>query len=69
MRTLFAGRATVTCCRGGTRLLKGEQAVINVGTHAAIPDIPRIEAAHALTHIEALLAWSWPRPAAALAAA
>jgi pyruvate/2-oxoglutarate dehydrogenase complex dihydrolipoamide dehydrogenase (E3) component len=40
--------------QGGTRLLRGDQVVVNVGTHAAVPDIPGIEAAHALTHIEAL---------------
>ncbi len=39
---------------GGTRLLAGDQVVINVGTHAAIPDVPGIAAAGALTHIEAL---------------
>jgi pyruvate/2-oxoglutarate dehydrogenase complex dihydrolipoamide dehydrogenase (E3) component len=39
---------------GGMRLLTGDQVVVNVGTQAAIPDIPGIEAAHALTHIEAL---------------
>jgi pyruvate/2-oxoglutarate dehydrogenase complex dihydrolipoamide dehydrogenase (E3) component len=39
---------------GGTRLLTGGQVIVNVGTHAAIPDIPGIDAAHALTHIEAL---------------
>ncbi|MBR1124866.1 mercuric reductase [Bradyrhizobium lablabi] len=39
---------------GGTRLLTGNEAVVNVGTHAAIPDIPGLEAARALTHIEAL---------------
>jgi pyruvate/2-oxoglutarate dehydrogenase complex dihydrolipoamide dehydrogenase (E3) component len=39
---------------GGTRLLTGNQIVINVGTHAAIPDIPGLGDAHALTHIEAL---------------
>jgi len=39
---------------GGTRCLMGEQAVINVGTHAAIPNVPGIEAARPLTHIEAL---------------
>jgi pyruvate/2-oxoglutarate dehydrogenase complex dihydrolipoamide dehydrogenase (E3) component len=39
---------------GGMRRLTGIQVVINVGTHAAIPDIPGIEAACALTHIEAL---------------
>lgn len=39
---------------GGTRLLTGTQVVVNVGTHAAIPNIPGLEAARALTHIEAL---------------
>jgi pyruvate/2-oxoglutarate dehydrogenase complex dihydrolipoamide dehydrogenase (E3) component len=32
---------------GGTRLLTGNEVVINVGTHAAIPDIPGLEAARA----------------------
>ena len=40
--------------QGGTRLLAGNEVVINVGSHAAIPDIPGLEAARALTHIEAL---------------
>jgi pyruvate/2-oxoglutarate dehydrogenase complex dihydrolipoamide dehydrogenase (E3) component len=39
---------------GGTRSLVGNEVVIDVGTHAAIPDIPGLEAARALTHIEAL---------------
>jgi pyruvate/2-oxoglutarate dehydrogenase complex dihydrolipoamide dehydrogenase (E3) component len=39
---------------GGTRLLTGNEVVVNVGSHAAIPNIPGIEAARALTHIEAL---------------
>ncbi|WP_413988597.1 FAD-dependent oxidoreductase [Labrys okinawensis] len=39
---------------GGTRLLEGSQVVVNIGTHAAIPAIPGLEAARALTHIEAL---------------
>ncbi|MGF6227608.1 pyruvate/2-oxoglutarate dehydrogenase complex dihydrolipoamide dehydrogenase (E3) component [Inquilinus ginsengisoli] len=39
---------------GGTRLLTGDQVVVNVGTHAAIPAIPGIEAARPLTHIGAL---------------
>ncbi|WP_454619122.1 mercuric reductase [Bradyrhizobium cenepequi] len=39
---------------GGSRLLTGEEVVINVGTHAAIPDIAGLKAARALTHIEAL---------------
>ena len=39
---------------GGTRLLAGKEVVINIGTHAAIPDVPGMEAARPLTHIEAL---------------
>jgi pyruvate/2-oxoglutarate dehydrogenase complex dihydrolipoamide dehydrogenase (E3) component len=39
---------------GGTRLLTGGKVVINIGTHAAIPSIPGLEAAQPLTHIEAL---------------
>ncbi|MGK9171346.1 mercuric reductase [Inquilinus limosus] len=39
---------------GGMRLVSGDQVVINVGTHAAIPDIPGLEAARPLTHIGAL---------------
>ena len=39
---------------GGTRVLAGNEVVINVGSHAALPDIPGMREAHALTHIEAL---------------
>jgi pyruvate/2-oxoglutarate dehydrogenase complex dihydrolipoamide dehydrogenase (E3) component len=39
---------------GGTRLLTGNEVVVNVGTHAAIPGIPGLEAARPLTHIEVL---------------
>jgi pyruvate/2-oxoglutarate dehydrogenase complex dihydrolipoamide dehydrogenase (E3) component len=39
---------------GGTRLLAGGEIVINVGSYAAIPDIPGLQGARALTHIEAL---------------
>lgn len=39
---------------GGSRRLSGDHVVVNVGSHAAIPDIPGLEAARALTHIEAL---------------
>jgi pyruvate/2-oxoglutarate dehydrogenase complex dihydrolipoamide dehydrogenase (E3) component len=39
---------------GGTRVLVGEQVFLNLGTHAAIPSIPGLEAACPLTHIEAL---------------
>lgn len=37
-----------------TRLLTGDRIFLNVGTHAAIPDVPGLEAAQPLTHIEAL---------------
>jgi len=39
---------------GGTRVLAGDQVFLNLGTHAAIPNIPGLEAARPLTHIEAL---------------
>ena len=39
---------------GGTRVLAGDQVFVNVGTHAAIPSVPGLEAARPLTHIEAL---------------
>jgi pyruvate/2-oxoglutarate dehydrogenase complex dihydrolipoamide dehydrogenase (E3) component len=39
---------------GGTRLLTSDQIVLNVGTHAAVPDIPGLAAARPLTHVEAL---------------
>jgi pyruvate/2-oxoglutarate dehydrogenase complex dihydrolipoamide dehydrogenase (E3) component len=39
---------------GGARLLVGDRVFLNLGTHAAIPSIPGLEAARPLTHIEAL---------------
>jgi pyruvate/2-oxoglutarate dehydrogenase complex dihydrolipoamide dehydrogenase (E3) component len=39
---------------GGGRVLAGDQVFINVGTHAAIPDVPGLKAASPLTNIEAL---------------
>ena len=39
---------------GGTRLLASDQIVLNIGTHAAIPDIPGLADARPLTHVEAL---------------
>ena len=39
---------------GGTRVLVGDQVFLNVGTHAAIPNVPGLEAARPLTNIEAL---------------
>ena len=35
-------------------MLSAEQAFLNIGTHAAVPSIPGLEAARPLTHIEAL---------------
>jgi pyruvate/2-oxoglutarate dehydrogenase complex dihydrolipoamide dehydrogenase (E3) component len=39
---------------GGVRELAGDQVVLNVGTHAAIPDTPGLKAAKPMTHVEAL---------------
>ena len=39
---------------GGTRVLSGDQLFINIGTHAAIPNVPGLDAAGPLTNIEAL---------------
>src|SRR5262249_50235000 len=39
---------------GGTRVLVGDRVFINVGTHAAIPGVPGLDAARPLTNIEAL---------------
>jgi pyruvate/2-oxoglutarate dehydrogenase complex dihydrolipoamide dehydrogenase (E3) component len=39
---------------GGVRLLAGDRVFLNLGTHAAIPSIPGLEAARPLTHIEVL---------------
>jgi pyruvate/2-oxoglutarate dehydrogenase complex dihydrolipoamide dehydrogenase (E3) component len=39
---------------GGTRELAADQVFLNIGTHAAIPKVPGLEAAQPLTHIEAL---------------
>jgi pyruvate/2-oxoglutarate dehydrogenase complex dihydrolipoamide dehydrogenase (E3) component len=39
---------------GGTRTLTGAQVFLNLGTHAAIPNVPGLEAVKPLTHIEAL---------------
>jgi pyruvate/2-oxoglutarate dehydrogenase complex dihydrolipoamide dehydrogenase (E3) component len=39
---------------GGTRVLAGDQVFLDIGTHAAIPRVPGLEAARPLTHIEAL---------------
>jgi pyruvate/2-oxoglutarate dehydrogenase complex dihydrolipoamide dehydrogenase (E3) component len=44
----------VSLSDGGTRTLAGGQVFLDLGTHAAIPSVPGLEAARPLTHIEAL---------------
>jgi pyruvate/2-oxoglutarate dehydrogenase complex dihydrolipoamide dehydrogenase (E3) component len=39
---------------GGTRVLTGDRVVLNLGTHAAIPNTPGLAAAKPLTNVEAL---------------
>jgi pyruvate/2-oxoglutarate dehydrogenase complex dihydrolipoamide dehydrogenase (E3) component len=39
---------------GGTRILTGAQIFLNVGTHAAVPNVPGLDAASPMTHIEVL---------------
>ncbi len=52
----FVGAKTIEVALndGGARVLSGGEIVLNLGSRAAIPDIPGLEAARALTHIEAL---------------
>jgi pyruvate/2-oxoglutarate dehydrogenase complex dihydrolipoamide dehydrogenase (E3) component len=39
---------------GGTRVLAADKVFLNVGTHAAIPNVPGLETTQPLTHVEAL---------------
>src|SRR5260221_11783952 len=39
---------------GGTRLLRSNRVFVNVGSHAAVPDVHGLAGARPLTHIEAL---------------
>jgi pyruvate/2-oxoglutarate dehydrogenase complex dihydrolipoamide dehydrogenase (E3) component len=39
---------------GATRTLSGDRVFLNIGSYAAIPDIPGLNAANPLTHVEAL---------------
>jgi pyruvate/2-oxoglutarate dehydrogenase complex dihydrolipoamide dehydrogenase (E3) component len=52
----FVGAKTiqVRLNTGGVRTLHGDRVFLNLGTHAAIPDIPGLRAAKPLTHVEAL---------------
>jgi pyruvate/2-oxoglutarate dehydrogenase complex dihydrolipoamide dehydrogenase (E3) component len=44
----------VSLNNGGTRRLAADRVFLNLGTHAAIPDIPGLKGSQPLTHIEAL---------------
>ena len=44
----------VRLAQGGIRHLEGERVFLDLGTHAAIPDIPGLIGAAPLTHVEAL---------------
>src|ERR1700730_6480816 len=44
----------VRLTQGGIRHLEGERIFLNLGTHAAVPDIPGLTGAAPLTHVEAL---------------
>jgi pyruvate/2-oxoglutarate dehydrogenase complex dihydrolipoamide dehydrogenase (E3) component len=44
----------VTLNSGDMRTLRGERVFLNVGTRAAIPDVPGLAAAAPMTHVEAL---------------
>jgi pyruvate/2-oxoglutarate dehydrogenase complex dihydrolipoamide dehydrogenase (E3) component len=52
----FVGPSTieVRLKNGGVRTLHGDRVFLNLGTHAAIPDIPGLRAAKPLTHVEVL---------------
>lgn len=52
----FVGLRTIEASLndGGARLLEGKEIVVNVGSRAAVPDIPGLQQSRALTHIEAL---------------
>ena len=44
----------VTLNDDGARVLEADKFFLNVGTHAAIPNVPGLQAAQPLTHIDAL---------------
>jgi pyruvate/2-oxoglutarate dehydrogenase complex dihydrolipoamide dehydrogenase (E3) component len=44
----------VSLNQGGTRLISGERVFLNLGTRAAMPDVPGLLASQPLTHVEAL---------------
>jgi pyruvate/2-oxoglutarate dehydrogenase complex dihydrolipoamide dehydrogenase (E3) component len=52
----FIGEKTVEVksTDGTTRVLSGDRVFLNLGTHAAIPDVPGLKAAKPMTHVEVL---------------
>jgi pyruvate/2-oxoglutarate dehydrogenase complex dihydrolipoamide dehydrogenase (E3) component len=52
----FVGPKTIEVALndGGTRVLAGGEIVLNLGSHAAMPEVPGLTEAQPLTHIEAL---------------
>jgi pyruvate/2-oxoglutarate dehydrogenase complex dihydrolipoamide dehydrogenase (E3) component len=44
----------VTLNDGGKRVLAADKVFLNLGTHAAIPNVPGLDAARPLTHVEAM---------------
>jgi pyruvate/2-oxoglutarate dehydrogenase complex dihydrolipoamide dehydrogenase (E3) component len=52
----FVGPRTVEVSlnSGGTRVIAGERVFLNLGTHAAIPDVPGLMESQPMTHVEAL---------------
>jgi pyruvate/2-oxoglutarate dehydrogenase complex dihydrolipoamide dehydrogenase (E3) component len=53
-RFVAPGTIEVRLTNGGVRTLRGDRVFLNLGTHAAVPDIPGLRAAKPLTHVEAL---------------
>src|SRR5713226_6653642 len=52
---LLAPKTLEVCLNdGGTRVLAGDRVFLNIGSHAAIPNISGLKDAQPLTHIEAL---------------
>lgn len=52
----FIGPRTVEVSlrEGGTRVIAGDRVFLNLGTRAAIPDVPGLVASQPMTHVEAL---------------
>jgi pyruvate/2-oxoglutarate dehydrogenase complex dihydrolipoamide dehydrogenase (E3) component len=53
-RFVAPGTIEVRLPQGGIRHLKGERVFLDLGTRAAVPDIPGLSGATPLTHVEAL---------------